>query len=117
MGAYFDQLRKNKKAGVPTLRNLNNPLEGSSLGSLGTPPPHLEIIHTEPPPAINVLAMLVEACRGIAGLTADQYLALLSNDDIEGETGVEILRAYAPHFAEGLASGRLVILATPRPQP
>ena len=113
MGIYLDALRKNKKAGAPTLRNLNNPLEGSSLGSLGTPPPHLEIIHTETRPAIDVKALLVEACRGVAGVTPDQYLALLSADDIAGiqcgETGLEILRAYAPHFAEGLVSGRLAV--------
>ena len=72
-------------------------------------------------PAFDVRALLTEACRGVAGVTPDQYLALLSADDIagirDGETDVEVLKAYAPHFAEGLASGRLVIHATPRPQP
>ena len=64
-------------------------------------------------PMINVCALLAEACRDVSGLTAGQYRALLSVDDIEGilagETGLEVLKAYAPLFAEGLRSGRLKV--------
>ena len=70
-------------------------------------------------PSIDVLALLAEACRGVAGLSADQYFALLSADDIAGirggETGVDALKAYAPQFAEGLRSGRLVVPEPPGP--
>ena len=110
MGIYLEALKKNKKAEVPTLKNLKNLPEDSCLGSLGTPSPTLEKIQGV---AIDVKALLAEACRGIAGLTAGQYLALLSADDIEGiqcgETGLAVLKAYAPLFAEGLASGRLKV--------
>ena len=54
------------------------------------------------------------------GLSADEYLALLSADDIEGikagETTEETLRAYAPLFAEGIASSRLKVLALLEPK-
>ena len=64
-------------------------------------------------PAIDVHAVVTAASRGIPSLAADEYLALLSTDDIEGikagETTEETLRAYAPLFAEGIASGRLKI--------
>ena len=70
-------------------------------------------------PAIDVYAVVAAACLDVAGLSADQYLALLSADDItgiqDGETGLAVLRAYAPHFAEGLRSGRLTVPEPARP--
>ena len=45
MGIYLDALKKNKKAGVGGLKNLKNPIKGSSLGFLGSVPPTLKIIN------------------------------------------------------------------------
>ena len=80
-----------------------------------------EVARKTPSPktTIDVRAVIAEACLGVSGLTPGGYYALLSADDIEGiregDTTVEVLKAYAPLFAEGLSGGRLTVSTRPEP--
>ena len=80
-----------------------------AIATIAIPAIHGEVAR----PEMDVLALLAEAGMDMPGLTAGQYLALLSPDDIEGiqagETGLATLKVYAPCFAEGMASGRLTV--------
>ena len=75
---------------------------------------------TKPRAPGNLDEVLAAACEGVAGITAAQFRALLSPEDVEhiagGDIPIETLRAYAASMGEGGRSERLALLRNPRPR-
>jgi hypothetical protein len=63
----------------------------------------------------NLDEALRTASEGVAGISAAQFRALLSPEDIAdieaGDVHPKTLHAYAESFAEGFRSGRIAVLA------
>ena len=58
----------------------------------------------------EVLSLVQQSCNGFA-ITPDQFLVLTTKEDRElilsGDLPIEMLRAYAKSFAEGIQTGRI----------
>ena len=65
--------------------------------------------------ADEVLSLIKQSCEGLA-ITPNQFLALTSKEDHElilsGDLPIEVLRAYAKSFAEGIQTGRITFHPT-----
>ena len=63
----------------------------------------------------ELIALVSDACKGFA-ITPYQFLALTIKEDRElilsGDLPVEVLRAYAKSFAEGIQTGRITFHPT-----
>jgi len=59
----------------------------------------------------ELMALVSDACKGFA-ITPYQFLALTTKEDCEfilsGDLPIEMLRAYAKNFAEGIQTGRII---------
>ena len=68
----------------------------------------------KPRSPVNLDEALRTACEGLAGITPEQFRALLSPEDVAdievGGIHPKTLHAYAESFAEGLRSGRIAAL-------
>ena len=62
------------------------------------------------PVSSEVLSLVQQSCEGVE-ITPDQFINLLTEEDRElilsGDLPIEILRAYAKSFAEGIQTGRI----------
>lgn len=68
----------------------------------------------------NLDALLAEACRGVEGIDAATFRALLSPEDAKDVEGGHIpahtLKAYARSFSEGVRVGRITVRAAVIPK-
>ena len=75
----------------------------------------------EPRAPVNLDEALRAACEGVAGITLAEFRALLSPEDITdvaaGAIHAKTLKGFAASFAEGIQSGRVVVLPGWAPSP
>ena len=71
-----------------------------------------------PPSPGDLDALLAKACRGVEGIDAATFRALLNLEDVRNIEGGHIplvaLNAYARSFAAGLQCGRITVLPAPK---
>jgi hypothetical protein len=66
-------------------------------------------------------ARIQAACRAVPSITAEEFAALCSPEDLAdiaaGDLSAALITAYARSFAEGIASGRLAVLGAGTSKP
>jgi len=65
--------------------------------------------------AKEVLSLIQQACDGVE-ITPDQFIGLTTKEDraliLSGDLPIDVLRAYAESFADGIQTGRIVFHPT-----
>ncbi len=88
-----DEERKNENAGGGTLKNLKNPIEGGSLGFLGTPPAHFQK-HESAENIIETQANAPSPLGGGSSAADRERPPLVSQEDLH-----QIMRHLLTHLA------------------
>lgn len=93
------------------------PLPGDLLVKVKAHKPEVLAALAETPkhcPPVPLHEALARVCQGVEGITAAEFRSLLSPEDIADIEASDIpvltLHAYARSFAEGIRSGRVVVL-------
>ena len=78
-------------------------------------PPEIDNIANIANIANEVLILIQQSCVGLE-ITPDQFIALTTKEDRElilsGDLSIEVLRAYAKSFTEGIQTGRITFHPT-----